>query len=100
MLFWVHFKKPDSMAPNEIATKQDIDSLRRMIEQFFKQGQAVKMTYSRKEACTVLGISEAKFLKLEELGIIQGGDYLPNGEIGKLLYKASSINRLVDNLPD
>lgn len=92
------------MEGNEIATKSDILELKHLIQQLASNNDDTalvkKRVYSRKEACIILGISVKKFLKLEETGKVTGGDYLPSGTSGKLLYKASSIDKLIDKLPN
>ncbi len=92
------------MQSNEIATKNDIAALKNMIERLnLKLDQKIivkKRAYSRREACTILNISEKKLLKLEEHGKLTGSDYLPNDSCGKLLYKASSVDKLIDDMPN
>lgn len=91
------------MELNEIATKQDIARIEKMLEDYTSKVDDKlvirKRAYSRKETCLILNISAEKLTRLESEGVIAGSDYIKNILSGKTYYKASAVHKLIDDLP-
>lgn len=91
------------MVTNEIATKQDIARIEKLLEDYASKvndKQVIqKRAYSRKETCLILNISSEKLTRLESEGVLAGRDYIKNTLSGKTYYKASAVHKLIDDLP-